>query len=193
MPPKPKFTKEEIVNAAVEIVSERGIERLTAREVASKLGTSARPVFTVFNGMEELQNEVRRAAMARFENMRFEQSDMPIFKQVGMKMVLFGTKEPKLYRLLFMRENKNAISFDDVFRGLGATATNCIETIEREYGLNMKQAKTLFEHTWIHTFGIGTLCATGMCDFSLEQISEMLTEDFTAMMLLLKGKNSNEL
>ena len=57
-------------------------------------------------------------------------------------------------------------------------------------------AKTLFEHVWIHTFGIGALCATGVCDFSHEQIAEMLTQDFTAMMMLMKsrkGKNNERI
>lgn len=189
MPPKPKFSKEDIVAAALNIVSQKGEAALTARELGAALGSSARPIFTVFSGMEELQSEVRSAAMARFENMRAEApSDMPIFKQVGMKMVLFGIKEPKLYQLLFMQENEKARSFDDVFGRLGATAVRCIETLEKDYALSAEQAKALFEHTWIHTFGIGALCATGACDFSPEQISQMLTQDFTAMMALLKGK-----
>ena len=63
MPPKPKFTKEEIVTAALELVSEKGIEALTARELGVRLGSSARPIFTVFNSMEEVQEEVRAAAL----------------------------------------------------------------------------------------------------------------------------------
>ncbi len=191
MPPKPKFTRNEIVEVALKIVSENGLEGLTARALGSKLGSSARPVFTVFENMEELQNEVRVAAMTRFENMKVENAcDMPIFKQVGMKMVLFGINEPKLYQLLFMRENKKAMSFEDMFINLGSTADDCIETIEKDYALNTAQAKSLFEHMWIHTFGIGTLCATGVCDFSIDKISEMLTQDFTAMMALLKGNQN---
>ena len=54
MPPKPKFTKEEIVAAALELVSEKGIEALTARELGVRLGSSARPIFTAFNSMEEV-------------------------------------------------------------------------------------------------------------------------------------------
>ena len=50
----------------------------------------------------------------------------------------------------------------------------------------------LFQHVWIHTFGIGTLCATGVCDFSDDQISEMLTQDFTAMMMLMKSARNGE-
>ena len=48
MPPKPKFTREEIVEAALDIVSGSGIEALTARELGVKLVSSARPLFTVF-------------------------------------------------------------------------------------------------------------------------------------------------
>ncbi len=190
MPPKPKFTKEEVITAAVSIISEKGKNALTARELGAKLGSSARPVFTLFSGMDELNKEVRTAAMRVFENMRSENlTDMPTFKQVGMKMVLFGIKEPNLYRFLFMQENKNAVTFEDILGSLGEPAANCIKTIEKDYGLNRTQAKTLFEHIWIHTFGIGTLCATGACDFSIEKISEMLTQDFTAMMKLLKGES----
>ena len=56
MPPKPKFTREEIVGTALDLVREKGIEALTARELGAKLGSSARPIFTVFRNMEELTN-----------------------------------------------------------------------------------------------------------------------------------------
>ena len=58
MPPKPKFTREEITAAALELVSEQGIEALTARNRGMRLGSSARPIFTVFRSMEEVQQEV---------------------------------------------------------------------------------------------------------------------------------------
>ena len=63
MPPKPRFTREEIGNSALDIVSRKGIEALTARELGETLGSSARPIFTGFRSMEELQQEVRSAAM----------------------------------------------------------------------------------------------------------------------------------
>lgn len=188
MPPKPKFTKEEIVLTALEIVSKKGVEALTAKELGDALGSSARPIFTVFNSMKEVQDEVRAAAMRRFENFEEQKLDMPLFKQIGMKMVLFGAKEPKLYQLLFMRENRNAVSFDDVFGELGPTAQTCIGLIREEYDLSEEQAKLLFENVWIYTFGIGALCATRVCRFSEERLGEMLSIEFQAMMLLVKSK-----
>lgn len=193
MPPKPKFTKEEIVQAALEIVSQKGVEALTAKELADALGTSARPIFTVFSSMKDVQEEVRSAAMHRFESFAEQRlPGMPLFKQVGMQMVLFGAKEPKLYQLLFMQENRNAVSFDDVFGELGPTAKTCIGLICKEYGMSEQEAKLLFENVWIYTFGVGALCATRVCSFSEERLGRMLTTEFQAMMLLVKSKGGEK-
>ena len=193
MPPKPKFTKDEIVQTALEVVSRKGVEALTAKELGCALGSSARPIFTVFNSMKEVQTEVRAAAMRRFE--RFAEQklpDMPLFKQVGMRMVLFGAKEPKLYQLLFMQENRNAVRFDEVFGELGISAETCIRSIQEAYRLTEAEAKLLFENVWIYTFGIGALCATRMCQFSEERLGEMLSTEFQAMMLLVKTHMNEE-
>ena len=98
-----------MVQAALELVARRGTEALTARELGAALGSSARPIFTVFRSMDELQQAVREAAMRRFEQfVRQPVPDMPVFKQVGMQMVRFAMEEPKLYQLLFMQENAGA-------------------------------------------------------------------------------------
>lgn len=187
MPPKPKFTKDEIVQAALEVVSQKGIEALTAKELGDALGSSARPIFTVFRSMKEVQDEVRAAAMRRFERFAAQAlPDMPLFKQVGMQMVLFGAKEPKLYQLLFMQENHNAASFDDVFGALGPTAETCIQSLRNAHGLTEAESRLLFETVWIYTFGIGALCATGTCRFSEQRLGEMLSTEFQAMLLFVK-------
>ena len=187
MPPKPKFTKDEIVQAALEVVSQKGVEALTAKELGDALGSSARPIFTVFRSMKEVQDEVRAAAMRRFETYGNQISgDKPLFKQIGMRMVLFGMEEPKLYQLLFMRENRKAAGFDELFGELDPTATACIELLCRTYDLSVPDARALFENVWIHTFGMGALCSTGVCRFSEEQVSSMLTTEFQAILTLIK-------
>lgn len=188
MPPKPKFKKEEIVAAAMKIVSKKGLEGLTAQELRDELKCSASPIFTVFNTMKEIQDEVFVAAMKYFEQFNVaDLPNMPIFKQIGMKMVMFGVKEPKLYQLLFMKENTEAVTFDDVYGVLGDTAKLCIDAIKTDYGLEDEQAKVLFENVWIYTFGIGALCATRACTFSADELSKMLTTEFQAMMMLIKS------
>lgn len=189
MPPKPKYSKEEIVAAALGVVSRSGRDALTAKALGNALNTSATPIFTVFDSMQEVQEAVRLAAMERFESYAHKTgTDMPIFKQVGMQMILFAMEEPNLYQLIFMSANGDVKSFEDIYAHLGSVAGECLAVIQESYGLSELDARALFEHSWIHTYGIGTLCATGMCNFTQEQISQMLTEDFTAMMLLLKSE-----
>lgn len=193
MPPKPKFTKEEIVAAALDVVSEKGLDALTARDLGARLGSSARPIFTVFATMEEVRRAVRAAALKRFE--AYAEKAMqyaPAFKQVGMQMILFAMEEPKLYQLLYMSEISGARSFDDIFAELGPVAGVCVDVIRQDYDLPPLDARRLFEHVWIYTFGVGALVATGMCRFSQEQIIEMLGRDFVAMLQLAKSGRLNQ-
>lgn len=190
MPPKPKCTRNQVIDAALELVSQKGINALTAKELGKALNSSATPIFTVFSSMSEVQSEVKKAAMTRFESYAHKLgSEMPLFKQVGMQMILFAKEEPNLYALIFMSKNGNVKSFDDIYAYLGVVADECLDAIQKSYGLTLSNAKRLFEHSWVHTYGIGTLCATGMCNLSGEEISKMLTQDFTAMMMLLKSEN----
>lgn len=184
MPPKPKFTREEIVSAALQLVSASGVEALTARELGVRLGSSARPIFTVFKNMDELLSCVRDAAMKYFEAFcagKF--ADMPRFKRVGMKMVLLGIHEPHLFKLLFMHGEFGFHSFDELLSVLGDSAERSLDMLKEDNSLDRRSAKTVFENMWIFTFGLGVLCANGSCAFSEAEVSDRLSCAFNAIML----------
>ena len=188
MPPKAKFTREKIVETALALAAEKGIRALTARELASAIGTSTQPIFTAFKNMDELLHEVRNAALARFEvYARRAMEFTPVYKELGVQMILFASEQPKLYRLLFMTEKPEAENFDDVFKNLGDMATLSVEVIQRDYELSYENAKLLFKHNWIHTYAIGALIATGVCNFTSKEIQEMLSREFVAMLMLIKS------
>ena len=103
MPPKPKFSREEISDAAFEIVRLKGAEALTAREVGNRLGSSARPIFTVFKDM----NELKEAVVVKAENRMNEyilraEGYEPLYKQVIKEMISFACEEPNLFHLIFL-------------------------------------------------------------------------------------------
>lgn len=58
MPPKAKFTRDEIIDMALHIAREQGMDAVTARELGNRLGSSARPIFTVFENMDEVKELV---------------------------------------------------------------------------------------------------------------------------------------
>ena len=183
MPPKPKHTREQIIAAALELVSEKGMEMLTARELGARLGTSARPIFTAFKNMEEVQQEVIGAAVKRFQSYAEKAVHFtPAFKQLGMQVLLFAAEEPRLYQLLFMRGDGTRRSFDEEFSFDDRMYVAGIQMIQKDYGLSAEEAAVLFRHVWIFTFGLGALCATGVCCFSDEEINDLLGQNFMAML-----------
>lgn len=187
MPPKAKFTKEEIIEAALEIVRSEGFPALTARALGAKLGSSARPIFTVFQSMEEVQQAVVDAAKAMYgEYVQIGLSDTPAFKGVGTQYILFSMNEPKLFQLLFMEERTDAPELSEVLPIIDENYDAILSSVKDGYGLLPETAEKLYRHLWIYTHGIAALCATKTCRFSGKEISAMITEVFVGLLKSLK-------
>ena len=190
MPPKAKFTKDEIIEAAVGIVREEGFSALTARVLGARLGSSARPVFTVFQGMEEVQQAViRRAKEIYGEYVEEGLSDDIPFRGVGTQYILFSIREPKLFQLLFMKEQKKMPELSGVLPLIDDNYGKILLSIEQSYGLKGPSAERLYRHMWIYSHGIAALCATGMCRFTGEEIKGMLAEAAKGILKNMKGEN----
>lgn len=188
MPPKAKFTRDEIVQAGLNIVRENGMEALSARALGAALGSSARPVFTVFQSMEEVQGEVLEAARSRYdEYVRRGLEQEPAFKGVGTQYILFAIQEPKLFQLLFMTEQKQSPSVVNVLPMIDDNYGDILRSVQNGYQLSEEQAKQMYRHLWIYTHGIAALCATNMCVFSAEEISGLMTQVFRGVLKEIKG------
>ena len=67
MPPKPKFTKEELIQAALELTRESGLETVVARNLGKKLDTAASTIFTHFDSVEDIRQAVVESASSADE------------------------------------------------------------------------------------------------------------------------------
>lgn len=193
MPPKAKFTKEEIVDAAFHIVKTDGFEALTSRALGTRLGSSARPIFTVFQSMDEVQQAVIEAAKALYkgyvdQGLMWEHP----FKGVGTQYILFSIQEPKLFQILFMTEQPQIPDFSGVLPLIEESYEEILLSIQNDYGISRHLAEKLYHHLWIYTHGIATLCATKMCRFTGEEISSMITEVCTSILKNIKEGQSND-
>lgn len=188
MPPKAKYTREEIVQMALEMARTKGIDAVVARDLAKELGTSTSPIFTTFKNMEELHQEVRKLALKEFESYVSDALKFtPAFKYVGMKMIEFAMIEPKLFQLVYMREHDGSQTFAMLVEELGDTVGVCIEIMQKEYSLSREDAEVLFRQVWLHTFGICVLVAGKVCRLTPEEISEMLSMEFKGALMLIKS------
>ena len=183
MPPKAKFSRDEIVEAALRIVRTEGFSHLTARALGARLGSSARPIFTVFQSMEEVQLAVMEAARGLYKEYILKGlSEKPAFKGAGMQYIRFAVEEPKLFQLLFMEEQKQIPDLSGVLPMIDENYEEILHSIQKEYGVSSPAAERLYRHLWIYTHGIAALCATGMCSFTAEEISVMVSEIFASLL-----------
>lgn len=193
MPPKAKFSREEIIDAAIDIVREGGVEVLTSRALGTKLGSSARPIFTVFQNMEEVQQEVILGAKQKYKEYVSKGLSQEIaFKGVGMAYILFSVNEPKLFQLLFMTEQKQIPDLSGVLPLIDESYDQILLSIQHGFGIDQHSAQNMYQHLWIYTHGIATLCATNMCRFTEKEISSMITEVCMSIFKKIKDEKNND-
>ncbi len=173
MPPKFKFKREEIVEAAVNLTRRGGVDAVTARGIAGELGVSTQPIFTCFKNMEEAKEEVRIYAEKLCHNYleKGVEASIPFFG-FGMAYIRFAKEESELYKMLFINPDKEGESMLDTLSGIRSIVIN---SIEKTYRFNEKESKRLFRDLWLAAHSIATLCVGGICPFSDEEIAKILT------------------
>ena len=153
MPPKAKFTKAEIIEAALNIVRADGYEALTSRALGTYLGSSARPIFTVFKNMEEVQQDMIKSAKALYKEYvnKGLTTETP-FKGVGTQYILFAVNEPKLFQLLFMTEQKQILDLSGVLPLIDKSYEQILLSIQGSW------EKTVSSSLDIYTRNCNALC-----------------------------------
>lgn len=189
MPPKAKYSKEEIIEKAVEIIVTQGYEKLTARELAAALGTSAKPIFTAFENMDDVKRGCFNFAYDRYHSFFVEGLGDNPFKQIGKIYIKFAISEPQLYKLVFLQSQSQTIPFNDYMKSLDDNYEETLGLICENCGANRAVAEEIYRHMWIYSTGIATLCATQQCSFTDDEIDRLLETAFTGIEeKLLKGE-----
>lgn len=197
MPPKAKFTQDEIIGKALQIVRTEGIDKLTSRELGAQLGSSARPIFTVFESMETVKQEVIRCARELYSQYVEEGLKAKLaFQGVGVAYITFALNEPNLFQLLFMNAQveKNdagetvSVNVSQILPLIDDSYEKILQSVQKPYGLDRKTADRLYQHLWIYTHGIATMCATKLCNYTMEQMKEMMKEVFDGLLFRIKSE-----
>ena len=175
MPPKPRFTREQIVEAALDLVRQRGFRALTARELATRMGMSTRPIFSYFDSMEGLKSEVFSRSKEVFGEFIKEGLKSPVpFLGLGLQYIRFARQEPQLFRLLFLsgheREGGSASEAFEVARDLA------LDVLFDGTDMDEDTAKDCLRDLWLVVFSLGTLIVVDDCPYSDEQICDILSE-----------------
>lgn len=175
MPPRTKFSREEIIQAAVRITRQRGFESVTAREIGAELGISSRPIFTWFDSMEQLKEAVYEDAKILYRQYLEQGLSRPIpFLGVGQQYIRFAREEPELYKVLFLTKLNEKSG--GAMASLKFAQDLARDSLMRIYNLDGKTADKYFRNLWLVSFSFTTLIVTGNCPYSDEEISAIFTE-----------------
>ena len=186
MPPKIQYTKDQIVDATIEIMRKEGPEALNARAVAKQLGCSTQPIFREFESMTMLKDAVMLKANRIYEAYikRWSSTAEKPYKAAGMAYIRFAGEERALFRLLFMRDRSNEKQeYED------NNVEIYLKEISRILEISREAAYDFHIRMWIYTHGMAVMVATNYLHFTDEQISTLLMEEFTALKERYEKKN----
>lgn len=178
MPRKFLFTKDEIINAAVEITREKGFSSVTARALGDKLGSSSRPVFSYFDSMAQVQAAVVSAAdkiHRDYIRAELEAGKYPPFKCCGMAYVRFARNEKELFKVLFMRDRTNESG------PLQADTDEFVDIITKQVGISKRDAAEFYTEMWVYVHGMATMIATGYLDWDDDFVSRSLSDAYAGL------------
>lgn len=182
MPPKPKITKDLILNAALDITRETGFETVNARSIAGKLQCSTRPIFTCYKNMDEMKTEFLDYAFEYYnryvENYKKSENTKACLL-FPLSYIKFAKEETNLFRLLFINDmDLDMTEANDFYRELGNAEK--AEAFSQMIGAEPEQGKEIFLDLFLYSHGIAVLTATGKLSFDSRNLEKMLQNFLSA-------------
>ena len=179
-----RITKDMILEAAFDIARKKGLEEVSNRSIAKRLECSIRPIYYQFNNSDELKKELYNRIEKYFYKHIMDNmiDNIPYYRQVGINYIKFAREEKNFFKILFMSKSdylpEGFVSkSEDDFKEIS-------KLIKMSTKLNDDDIKSFHIKMWMFTHGIATLLATDTILLTEEQISNLLSSQFQALMLL---------
>lgn len=172
MPRTASVTKEQLVDAATELLEKEGIEEVSARKVAKYAGCSTQPIFKSYKSMNELIDDVVKKAVDTFiaycESYP-KTSDTP-FVNLGLAYISFAQRHENMFRLLFASHINKPVSTYELINGgdKGTVIAEINKISDRNKG------GEIFSDLWMYIHGCACLVLNGEFDLSEEETKAAL-------------------
>ena len=189
MPPRQRFTKGEVTTAALNLMRREGLAGVTARGLGAELGCSSRPIFTVFQNMDEVQRETIRAAREAY-NSYVEKglSAEYAFGGVGLQYFRFANEEPKLFESLFMTAGKDSTGFAETIHAIDDNSERILASVQETFGFSKEAAYKFYQTLWVFTHGLACLCVTGISRITEDEAIELMKTVRLSMLERMKNE-----
>ena len=176
MPSSPKIKKEDMLQAALEIIIEEGYAALNIKAVAQKLGCSTAPISWQFGGMDGLREELIPFAEQYVQNEYYSlnENEVATFEQRGIGTIDLALEKPNLFCFLYTGERKQLLSTGFALKNEPLDCNNMYQEMADALEITLEQASDFAMMMIIYTQGIGTLIASGIVRDTRENMIQML-------------------
>ena len=113
MGPKIKFTKEQIIEAAFEIARTEGIDSITMRKIAEKMGSSVAPIYVNFKNVDELNEALIERIISISRELLMEEDTGNPFSDMGNASLRFAIEYSVIFRDLVSKGGKYMQGYDE--------------------------------------------------------------------------------
>ena len=152
------ISKEELLNAAVKMVEETGIDSINARSLAAKAGISTKPIYRLYTSLNDLKKDVNEIIKNIYDDFIMKRVDSKnALITVCIAYVEFAGMYKNYFKSMFLSNNLNWTSVDDVLNEKWNQST--IINLVNKHGLTFEEAKNLFIDVWTYANGLATLIA----------------------------------
>lgn len=173
MPKKISFTREKILKCSYQLLKEKGIEEITARNIAKKLNCSPVPIYSSFTSMGELKEELMKKAKEEFLFYVKKNYTDKILFNIGIGIVYFAKEERQLFSSIFFEQN----SYKELINEFNEMIFEEFNKDEKLKKLSIEKQKWLLHKCWIYAHGLATLVTTGyLKDIKEEELTKNLEE-----------------
>lgn len=156
MPKKVIFTKDEVIAKGFEMLKERGLNSITARNIAKSLKSSPAPIYSYYTSMDELKDELIDIAKEQFLSYLKKPYTDIVFLNVGMGIVIFAREEQELFDSIFLKNS----SYKDLVNEFKKIIYKELEDDYRFEGVSQEKKDWLLDKCWIFAHGLATLVST---------------------------------
>ena len=176
MPSSPKIKKEDMLQAALDIVVEEGYAALNIKAVAKKLGCSTAPISWQFGGMDGLREELIPFAEQYMENTYYSlnENELATFEQRGKGTIDLALDQPNLFRFLYMGDRNQLLSTGFAIQTETGNGNHEFMKMAQELGITSEQAVDFAMTMMVYTQGMATLIASGIVRDTKENMYRML-------------------
>ncbi len=186
MPPSPIIDQKSLLQAAIDLIRENGIENLNARSLAHKLNCSTKPIFRIYESMEALKDDAYKQAEKIYEEYLFSIKDDSIspFLQVGINYVRFSHYEKNLFKFIFLSDYLKISSFDSIVDM--ADMPQIIDGLVKVNQQSAEDARLLYTSLWSVTHGISCTIATNQYNLNEKEVLKLLSINYQGVLSQLK-------